>query len=113
MANRRTDPPAEPDPVITDPPSAEPDDQPDGLDPIGGVTTETTAALYGHPPAGPVPARKSRVVISEGVRTDLLARGEVTDPATGLLLKRDPETGAVTATHRGTGKVTDLGITVD
>lgn len=52
------------------------------------------------------PAR--RVLISEGLRSDLEQYGQAIDPATGLLLTRDKDTGKVTVTDRKTGEVTDL-----
>lgn len=78
-------------------------------DPDPTITTETTAALHGDPVAeDTAPPAPVKVHISEGMRTDLLVQGSVIDPATGLLVKLDPDTGKLTATHRGTGEVTEL-----
>jgi hypothetical protein len=40
--------------------------------------------------------------MSEGVRQDLELNGRAIDPATGALLQRDPDTGEITVTERGT-----------
>jgi hypothetical protein len=49
-----------------------------------------------------------RYLLSEGTRTDLDTMGEVTDPTTGHVLKKDKETGKVTATNRATGEVVNV-----
>lgn len=58
------------------------------------------------------PAKPFRVRVSEGTRADLVLYGEVIEPATGLLLKRDKDTGEVTVFNRGTGEVADVEVIV-
>lgn len=50
------------------------------------------------------PVCPRRIVISEGVWDDLLRHGEVQDPGTGYLLRRDAETGDVQVIDRKTGE---------
>lgn len=62
----------------------------------------STAAALAKPDEPP--AKPFRVRVSEGVRGDLVQRGEAVDPGSGLLLKRDPDSGEITAINRATGQ---------
>lgn len=66
------------------------------------VERPSTAAALAKPDEPP--AKPFRVRVSEGVRNDLLDRGETVDPGSGLLLKRDKGTGEITAYNRATGE---------
>jgi hypothetical protein len=94
------DPPAQPDPPVTD------------VEQASAVTTADVAALRGESAAKPEAEskRRRRITVSEGVAHDLRRLGKVTDPGTGLELRRDRETGVVSAHHRGTGEPADAEI---
>jgi hypothetical protein len=71
------------------------------------ITTDDTAALSGAS-AAPVkktagPAKRRRIVVSQGAFEDLTRLRKVTDPGTGYTLRVGHD-GTVTAYNRGTGQ---------
>jgi hypothetical protein len=94
-----------PDAEVTPEPEAEPDAEAEPA-----VTTADTAALHGVTSGRAEPAKPRRIVISEGVMQDLMRLGEVVEPGTGHLLRRDADTGEIAAIDRRDGQPIDIPI---